>query len=123
MIERIVNGLDLSLLHTMLALIGSMLAVYVMQLTHYEAEDRADPPAVRFARRAALAVLALGFLWSLTFSDLRRWQPWAPMLVVYLAIDTILMVRVIAIWHRIRHRGRYMESESMKAIVERTTSR
>ena len=118
-IDRILDGVDLTGAHTVLALAGALLAVYVMQLTHYEAEDRVDHWLIRRARRVGLALLSLAFLWSLTFSETRNWQPWPPEIVAFFAMDLLLAVRIAAIWARIRRSGRYLDAESLKVEMRR----
>lgn len=113
-IDRILDGVDLSAVHTILALAGALLSVYVMQLTYYEAEDSEDHWIIRLGRRFALSVLALAFLWSLTYSETRQWQPWPPEIVAMAAIDLLMSVRVAAIWARIYRTGRYRNAQSMK---------
>lgn len=113
-IDRLLDGVDLSGLYTVLSLAGALLAVYVMQATRYEAEDQSDPPVLRNFRTAGLAILALTFLWSLTFSETRQWQPWPPALATTFAIDALLVIRIIAIRARIRRVGRYREAPSTR---------
>lgn len=104
-IEHLLEGIDLTGLHTMLTVAGSLLAVYVMQLTHYEAEDFVDPWIVRKMRRFSLALIALAFLWSAAFSLSRQWQPWPPEILLIFAIDLALVIRMVAIWARIKRTG------------------
>jgi hypothetical protein len=105
MIDKVLEGADLTVAHTMLALVGFFLSVYVMQLTHWEAEDDVDPPAIRLVRRAVHAVLAWSMLWSLSYSQSKGWQPWPAELMMMVAIDVILIIRVVAIKARIRRAG------------------
>lgn len=105
MLDRLLEGYDLTTLHTMLALIGAGLALYVMQLTSREHEDISDPPWLQWARRFALASIALSFLWSLIYSLQKAWQPWPPEIAVHLAIISMLAVRALAINARIWREG------------------
>ena len=114
-IDRILESVDLSGAYTIFSLAGALLAVYVMQITRYEAEDRADPPFLRNARTAGLATLALMFLWSLTYSEVRQWQPWPPALGITIALDALMLIRVFAIKARIRRLGRYRDAPSVRA--------
>jgi hypothetical protein len=108
-LDQIFDGLDLTGLHLVLAIYGAIITVYVMQLTSHEHEDRDDPPVVRVMRRLGLAGMALGFLWSALYSDGRQWQPWPPVLLVFLAFDVVMTVKAAAIWHRIGRTGHWRE--------------
>lgn len=104
-IDQILEGLDLTGAHTFLALYGCFVCVYVMQLVVHEGEDRDDPWIVKNGRRFWLMMLALGFLWSISYAQGHKWQPWPPELVILIAIDMLLTVRVLAIWARIKRSG------------------
>jgi hypothetical protein len=108
LIDRVLNGIDLTAVHTVLALTGMFLAVYVMQLTHHEAEDKVDPPFLREIRRLGLGLYALMMLWSLAYSESKQWQPWPPDLAAFAVMNTLLVVRLSAIWLRIRRTGHRM---------------
>lgn len=105
MIDRILEGIDLNGIHTMLTIFGGLLAVYVMQLTHHEAEDLVDPWIVRKFRRLSLATLSLSMLWSAYYSLSHQWQPWPPEVLLIFAIDLALVIRMVAIWARIARTG------------------
>lgn len=104
-IDRLLEGLDLTALHTLLTIAGMFLAVYVMQLTSHVNEDHDDTAPLRWGRRSALAGIALSMLWSLSYSLTKSWQPWPPELALILAIIVMLGVRAIAIHARIRREG------------------
>lgn len=105
MIDRFLEGLDLTTLHTILTIAGMFLAVYVMQLTSHVNEDHADPPTVRWFNRASLAGIGLALLWSLSYSQTKNWQPWPPEIALILAVIIMLGARAIAIHARIRRVG------------------
>lgn len=105
-IEQILEHCDLTFLLGVLAVIGFFLAVYVNQLTHYEAEDSSDPWWIKVVfRPLSYITLALSFLWVLSYGQAHDWQPWPPMLMMILAIDMILFIRALAIKARVRRLG------------------
>lgn len=105
MIDRFLEGLDLTTVHTILTIAGMFLAVYVMQLTSHVNEDHNDPLVLRWGRRASLASVALALLWSLSYSQTKGWQPWPPELALVVSVIAILGVRAIAIHARMRRDG------------------
>lgn len=109
MLDRLFEGHDLSTVHTLMALLGAGLALYVMQLTSHEHEDAADPAWLRWSRRLSLGGVAMSFLWSLSYSMTKQWQPWPPEVALHLALIGMLSVRAAAIHARIwRERNRQM---------------
>jgi hypothetical protein len=86
-----------------------------MQLTHHETEDAVDPWIVRKIRRIALALLALSLCWSVTYSYAHAWQPWPPELALIAAINLTLMIRIAAIWARIRRTGHHCWNRDLMA--------
>lgn len=106
-IDRLLEGVDLSAVHTILTLAGMFLAVYLMQLTSHADEDHDDPPALKWCRRAALAAIALALLWSLSYSQTKSWQPWPPEIALIFAIIAMMGVRAVAIHARMRRQGSF----------------
>lgn len=104
-IDRLLEGFDLTAVHTFLTIAGMLLAVYLMQLTSSVDEDHDDPWILKWARRASLASIALALLWSLSYSQTKSWQPWPPEVALILAIIGMMGVRAIAIHARIRRQG------------------
>jgi hypothetical protein len=104
-IGQALEGVDLIRAHTLLTLVGAMLAVYVMSLTSYEHEDAKDPTWLRWARRSVLAMMAWSFLWSLSYSETKNWQPWPPEILMLLSMIGYLGVRASAIHARIWREG------------------
>lgn len=113
-LNRFVDGIDFVAVHTVLALYGGLITIYVMQKTRYEAEDHSDPRLVRAVRTVALAALSGSMFWSLTYSEAREWMPWPPDLLGILALDVLMTVRVIAIWARIKRTGHYYNAPRMQ---------
>lgn len=102
MLAQTLDRLDLTTAHTVLALLGAGLALYVMQLTSHVEEDRVDPVWLQWGRRLCLAAIALALLWSLSFSVTHSWQPWPPELALIIALNAIFIVRATAIHLRLR---------------------
>jgi hypothetical protein len=95
--ETLLEHNDLGPAFTLSSLAGMALAVYLMQLTWHDAESRRDCVTVRHLRRIAHAAVALGFLWCLSFGLRKGWQPWPPILMLALAVDLQMFVRIMAI--------------------------
>ncbi len=96
---------DLTGVHTALCLFGALLALYLMQLTSHEHEDGADPLAIRWARRATLAFIAITLLACILYSDDKGWQPWPPHVALVLGVVLTLAIRTAAIRFRIYRDG------------------
>jgi hypothetical protein len=122
-LSSLVDSLDLSGVHTLLAIYGGLLAIYVMQKTRYEAEDQCDPKYVRMVRTVALAAMSGAFFWSLTYRDSHDWVPAAPFLLMMAALDALLTVRVLAIWGRIKRNGPYLNAPSVAARSKAASNR
>lgn len=102
MLNQTLESLDLSTAHTVLALFGAGLAIYVMQLTSHVKEDAVDPVWLQWARRFGLALIAWCLLWSVSYSTTKSWQPWPPELGLIVALIVVLSVRAIAIRLRLQ---------------------
>lgn len=92
LLDRILNGIDLSAVHGVLTFIGLFATVYVMQLSHLSIAAQ-QPQWLQILSRVGLVFLAWGMLWSLSFSFQKDWEPWPPQLLVYLAVDIIMVSR------------------------------
>lgn len=113
-IGNYLDSFDLTGIHTILALIGGLLAIFVMQQTRYEAEDRKDPAYVRTLRTISMIALSAAFFWSVTYRYTHpEWNPAPPFLLSMLALDVLLAVKSLAIWSRIQRVGRYYGAPSM----------
>jgi len=110
------EGLDLSTIHTVLCLIGALLAVYQMQLISHKHEDLVDPIWLRWGRRFALLAVALSLTLLVLYADARQWQPWPPQIGLVLAVIMTLGVRILAIHARIR-RDRNLTQRFSKTTV------
>lgn len=109
-VDLVLEGFDLRIPFTLLVLAGVALAVFVMSLTNYEAEDMDDPAVIRLMHRVGLGVFAMALLWCLSYLYARSWQPWPPSLAIVAAVDFMLWVRALAIKSRIRRHGVKMGS-------------
>jgi hypothetical protein len=115
-IETILESWDLTSALVVLAALGFFLAIYVNQLTHYEAEDIQDPWWIRAVMRPlAYLLLAWSFLWVFSYGLARGWQPWPPVILMIVAIDMILLIRFLAIKARVRRTG--VRSDSPNAAT------
>lgn len=111
-VSHFLDSLDLRAAHIVISIVGALLAVYVMQKTRYEADNRNDPPWLRAVWTGVLGCLALCFLWSLTYGYDRQWEPWPPDLAKALTVDVLLALRAAAIILRVRRTGPYREAPS-----------
>lgn len=109
-IDLALEAWDLRVPFTLLVLAGVALAMYVLSLTNYEAEDMDDPAPIRFAHRVGLGVLTYALLWCLSYLYAKNWQPWPPSLAIIAAVDFMLLTRALAIKSRIRRHGVKMGS-------------
>jgi hypothetical protein len=116
-----INAADFSKLHTLLAILGAFLAVYVMSLTSYEHEDAADPAWLQWIRRAGLALVALSFAWTFNYSIEHRWTPWPPEIMLMVGVLLGLAVRTIAIHLRIHREGSRRSSSYRNTVKARNT--
>lgn len=108
MLEQVldrIDQLDLTRLHNVVAVLGVMMSIYVMMLTSYEHEDRDDPLWLQWARRLAFATVATGYLWTLSYSATRKWEPWPPEIMLMVGILFVVVVRAVAIHLRIWREG------------------
>lgn len=93
---------QLGTLHTFAALLGVALSLYVMQLWS-RGEITVEHPVIMQLRRAALMVLAMALLWSVSYALDKAWDPWPAQVLVVLAVDMGLAVTIAAAW--VRQRG------------------
>lgn len=98
-----VDQVDLSGIHIAGTLIGVMLAVYASHAMWQDDESNRDCRLVRYGRRFMYPVLALFFLWSLDYANIKGWKPWAPDVGIILAIDFIMLMRILALRNRRNH--------------------
>jgi peptidoglycan/LPS O-acetylase OafA/YrhL len=97
--DHVLEGFDLSKIHTVLSMIAFFLTVYVMQLSGHA--DREEGWKQRWTRRVVLASLALSMLWSLYYSETHQWQPWPSDL-----LELVALIGVMAFWAAAMHENR-----------------
>jgi hypothetical protein len=102
MLDRIADGVNLSILHATLTFIGLVATVYVMQMAHAVAEKDRQTEWVLWLGRGGLALLMWGMLWSLSFAFQKEWQPWPPQLLVYAAVDIIMIARGLSLHNHMK---------------------
>ena len=113
-LDHIMEGTDLSDVHAVLAFLGALLTILVMQTTSYVNEDRHDPQWVSWGRRASYAFIALALLWAWSYSEMREWQPWPPELALIAGIATLMSIRLVGMILHIRKRRRRHKSARIR---------
>jgi hypothetical protein len=96
-LDHLFERVDLSGAFAAAVLLGAVLAVYLMQVSWQSDIERGDPTWLRYLRRTSLMGLALAFIWALSYSLSKNWQPWPPFLAVVVSADLYLAVRVITL--------------------------
>lgn len=87
------DHVDLISLQIVLSITGSLLAIYVMQIPGTRPFGEHWP--ARLMRRAGVAMVAAGMLWSVRYALYQGWQPWPPYLLVLLGINVALLATII----------------------------
>lgn len=91
---------DYTVLFTVLVLICSTLAVYVMQTTGHDKESQMDPFWVRWGRRSSVVLIMMGLLWRASFAYQFGYPPTPSEFLV--VISMILMFGIRAFILHIR---------------------
>ena len=91
----VVDEWNLNTFHTLAALLGVALSLYVMQMWS-QGQILADPPIIMVARRASLMLLSLSLLWLVFYANDKGWAPWPAQVLLVLAIDFSLVVTIVA---------------------------
>ena len=99
-VNHFFEAIDLRGVHWAASFIGTLLCIYLMQLTrHSPAGGAVKCMTVNGLRRVSLWLLALSLLWSIGYMDARpTWQPWPPDLAALLAFDIFLSSAIIGIY-------------------------
>lgn len=109
-LDKLMSGSSLSLIYGVITFVGLFSTVYVMQMSHLS-EIMKRPKSMQWMSRIGLALLAWGLLWSLGYAEQKDWEPWPPQLLVYFAIDVIMVSRAIAL----SAKGRAIRAEHERA--------
>jgi len=91
---------DWTTAHVIAALVGIVISLYAAQAMWHDQESNRDCWVVRYGRKVGYPLLALAFLWSLDFAHVKGWAPWPPHVGLELAIDLIIIMRIIALRQR-----------------------
>ena len=97
MLTQILEGHDLTGLHTLAALFGVLVAIHLMQLSWHSVEDQQDAPWVRWLHRFGLAFTAMTMLWSVNYAEVKHWQPWPADVFIIIAVDLALAIRALTL--------------------------
>lgn len=95
MVLEFLDSVDLKGAHFVASLLGVGLALYVMQLWGHGSVAY-EHFVVNQLRRTSLIILALALLWSLSYAEIRQWQPWPSDLLTVIAVDIFLLSTVIS---------------------------
>lgn len=93
--------------YTLLVLIGIVLLVWMMALIYHGFFIRFDPPQIRFARRAALAIMGVALCWDTSFAFDTTWVPWPPDVMLLTGLDLYFGIAIVSAYRRMR-----LESET-----------
>ena len=97
--------LDLQPVHTGAAVAGLFLSAYCIALFNRRVFENESCFTARSLRMLAVLLFGLSCWWSLSYSELRHWQPWPADVVLLLAGDLYLVSTIIAAWARKRVLG------------------
>lgn len=95
------DGVDLRSVHTVLTFVGVLASVFVMQSVQ-RLTEHGEPSLLAWFRRLLLTLLSLAMLWSLSYSQVKQWEPWPPDVAVIAATDAIMILWAITIRLRVR---------------------
>ena len=94
--NRFFDTMDLVPYHNALCFLGVFLAVYNAQLFGRDVFNMEYCRVARDLRRFSMLLLALGFLWALSYSSYHKWQPWPPDILIIVAVNAYLVSTIIA---------------------------
>ena len=96
MLNQLFENINLVPYHNALCLMGSFLAVWCAQLFGREVFGPESCWTSRTLRWVSMLVIALAFLWSLSYAQDKHWQPWPPDLFTIIGINLYLVSTIIA---------------------------
>ena len=100
------DGVDIRGAHFVVCLLGSLMALYVMQLwSHGAIVAPGECQVSYYLRRVALWIVSLAMLWSLAYQSTKGWEPWPPDMFVLIGIDLFLASSIIVAVRRNRAFG------------------
>lgn len=79
-----------------LSIVGVFLALAVMQLSGNDRLAPGEKMCLRIFRRFAVATVAGGLLWAVSYGYAQDWQPWPPFVVIILGVDLMMAATVIS---------------------------
>lgn len=82
--------------------IGSLEILWCMQLVARAEFIVNDPSPIRWARRISLCLTGFGLLWAIRYCIDRKWQPWAPDILLVAGLDLYLGVAIYSAYHRMK---------------------
>lgn len=92
-----VDRFDLTGVHVIATLLGMFLSIYASLVMWQDSESQRDSRFVRLGRRIMYPMLALAFLWALDYSHIKNWTPWPPNVAITVAMDFIIVMRILAL--------------------------
>lgn len=105
MIDRLLEMVNLTVPFGVLVFLGSLLSVFLAQVSWQREVDRGDPIVLRNVRRAGYLLQALSFIWALDYGFAHQWEPWPPFVFIVAVLDMNMAVRIITIYERSLHKG------------------
>lgn len=100
------DRVDLTGVHITVTLAGMLLSVYASHMMWQDNESNRDGPLIQYGRRIMYPLLALAFLWALDYSHVKGWTPWPPNVAIIIAMDFIIIMRILALRQRQRENSR-----------------
>jgi cell division protein FtsW (lipid II flippase) len=109
------NLVPVFLVATMFA---SMISIYIMQVTSSHGVNSKEPLWVQNIHRAILMLIALTFVWMISFSFDRSWQPWPPMLILVILYDALMVVRAYLIHLKCARAAKRLKDSRHRSYIE-----
>ena len=94
---RIIETWNLLPWHYLLSVMGMCEAIVLISMIKSNMMATAEKDCFRVAAMGSYAILAAGMALSSIFGFERQWQPWPPMMVVYVAIDIRMLTTILSV--------------------------